>query len=271
MTDKTVYAMLASFRKTLDSETYPETAERIECAADYETGELLWEADAIIDDLTKADAAKPLYPAVAELVRSFYEQQIAAGNADAACTLGALYYTGRIGEQNYRKAMQLYTIAAEGGQRQAAENLGYCYYYGRDGEKDYEKAFHWFALCAFEGWLTSLYKIGDMYRYGLYVEKNEREAYRIYRHCLAGLTDTAQDICGADILLRNADCLYYGIGTEKDLLTALAMYQDAEVLFYKRIQKGESNLRRNYQKCAARQAELRAALDAELPDYSWTE
>lgn len=271
MTDETVFKMLVSIREELDGEDYPETAERIECAADYETGELLWPAEAIMDDLTKADAAKPLDPDVAELVQSYYEQEIAAGNTDVACTLGALYYTGRIGEQDYHKAMQLYTVAAEGGERQAAENLGYCYYYGRGGEKNYEKAFHWFALCAFEGWLTSLYKIGDMYRYGLYVEKNEREAYRIYRHCLAGLTDATRRICGADILLRNADCLSYGIGTEKDLLTALAMYQDAEVLFYERIQNGEFNLRRNYQKCAAREAELRAALNAELPDYGWTE
>lgn len=265
MTDEIVFRRLAAIRETLDSSEYPETADNIAYAANYDTGELFWPASDIIDSLAKADATKPLAPAVAELVREFYEQEITAGNTDVACTLGALYYTGRIGEQDYHKAVQLYTIAAEGGERQAAENLGYCYYYGRDGEKDYEKAFHWFALCAFEGWLTSLYKIGDMYRYGLYVKKNEREAYRIYRRCLTELTDTNRKICGADILLRNADCLSYGIGTEKDLLSALAMYQDAAVLFYERIQKGEFLLRGNYQKCVARQAELRAVLDAELP------
>ena len=40
-------------------------------------------------------------------------------------------YTGRAGDQDYKKAAHYYDMADKEGDRQATENLGYIYYYGR--------------------------------------------------------------------------------------------------------------------------------------------
>lgn len=78
--------------------------------------ELIYNAEeiklTIAEELHNTDAAFPMHPAVAKLVVSLYEDIIEEGNNIAMCNLGALYYTGRAGEQDYKK--------------------------------DYEKAFHYF-------------------------------------------------------------------------------------------------------------------------------
>ena len=65
---------------------------------------------------------------VADLLIEIYEDELKENNHDAICDYGSLYYTGRIGEQNYEKAVYYYDMAARLGSRQAQENLGYCYY-----------------------------------------------------------------------------------------------------------------------------------------------
>ncbi|MDO5110546.1 MAG: hypothetical protein Q4D59_11490, partial [Erysipelotrichaceae bacterium] len=42
----------------------------------------------------------PMPPMVRELVEGIYTQEIEKGSGIAACNLGALYYTGQIGEQS---------------------------------------------------------------------------------------------------------------------------------------------------------------------------
>ncbi len=217
----------------------------------------------------RADESKQMHPLIADFVKEVFEDEIKDNNASAACDLGSLYYTGRIGKQDFKKAVELYTIAANGGDRQATENLGYCYYYGREVEIDYEKAFHYFALGAFDGHLVSLYKIGDMYRNGYYVKKNEKEAFYIYSHCMETMTQTALHICGAEIHMRIGDCCYYGIGTEKNLEVAIESYQKAENLFREKIKNGDFFLRKSYEHCVKAQDEIRKILENGLPKYEW--
>lgn len=174
-----------------------------------------------------------LPPAVRELVEGIYLQEIEKGSGMAACNLGALYYTGQIGEQSYQKAMDLYEMAADSGDAQALENLGYCYYYGRDCEVNYQKAYECFAKGAFMGKVTSLYKIGDMYKNGYYVSQDPTEAFRIYSHCLNIVNNDqeAEKADGADIYVRLADCLLNAVGCEKDALKALFWATRAECEF----------------------------------------
>ena len=176
---------------------------------------------------------KPMSQIVRELVEGIYMQEINKGNGMAACNLGALYYTGQIGEQSYQKAMDLYEIAADTGDIQALENLGYCYYYGRDCEVNYEKAYRYFSKCAFLGKVTSLYKVGDMYKNGYFVEQDPTEAFRIYSHCIEIVNhdrEAAKDY-DADVYVRYADCFLNGTGCEQDALTALYWAQMAEYEF----------------------------------------
>jgi TPR repeat protein len=103
------------------------------------------------------DKKEVLPEPVAALLIDIYNDEIEVGNHDAMCDLGFLYYTGRIGEQNYEKAFYYYEMSAKLGNRQAQENLGYCWYYGRTGTVDYEKAYHYFIKGALDNHLISLY------------------------------------------------------------------------------------------------------------------
>ena len=62
---------------------------------------------------------------MAKLITDIYLNLIEDGDAEAMNDLGALYYTGRAGEQDYEKAAYYYDMADKAGNRQATENLGY--------------------------------------------------------------------------------------------------------------------------------------------------
>ena len=170
-------------------------------------------------------------------VKYVLELEAEKGNEDAALDLGSLYYTGRIGEQSYEKAVKYYKIAEEKGSLIASENLGYCYYYGRDVEVNYETAYKYFIKPALAGRLESMYKIGDMYAKGLYVDKDENFAYRLYKKAYDGI-DADCDVVG-DICLRMGNCSYYGTGCERDVHEALKYYQRSESEYYKQLENGD--------------------------------
>ena len=175
----------------------------------------------------------PMPQRVRDLVEGILLQGIRQGSDVAACNLGALYYTGQIGEQSYQKAMDYYEMAANAGNIKAIENLGYCYYYGRDCEVDYQKAFEYFSKGAFHGQVISLYKIGDMYKKGYYISQDPAEAFRIYSHCIDIINNDmeAAKEYDADVYVRYADCFLYGIGCQQDTLAALYWAQRAEYEF----------------------------------------
>lgn len=270
MTNKQAYKMLTKILNTISEEDYPKICNTIFAHIDEDNEEIYTSPYIVCGELHEADGTKQLPECVAQFLLKVYEEEISNGNADAACDIGSLYYTGRAGEQSYAKALKYYTIAADGGCRQAQENLGYCYYYGRDTEVDYEKAFHYFALGAFDGHIRSLFKIGDMYRNGYYVKKNEQESFRIYEQCLDTMTDVAMPLVGADVMMRLGDCYFEGIGTEVDFELALEYYQKAERLFYTRLQEGDFLMKGNYKRVIARQEEVRKKMIEELPNYDWT-
>ena len=224
----------------------------------------------LVEALMDADGEHPMHEAVKDLVLDILADCIERGNAAAMCDMGALYYTGRAGEQDYRQAAYYYDMADKAGNRQATENLGYIYYYGRIGERDYEKAFKYFVKGALDGHLRSLYKIGDFYRYGNYVERDPKEAFIIYQHCLVTMTDEAIPEVGADIYLRMGDCLYEGIGVEQDLLQALHFLSMAETLFYKRLMEGDFYQQKNLEHVLRTEEKIRKEIkETKLPDLSW--
>lgn len=269
LTNLETFEWLRDILETIDSDEYPEIYEIISNHIDLDTESVFDSAFYIAQRMHEADGEKQLPESVAKFMCAVYEGEAKCGNADAACDIGSLYYTGRAGEQNYSKAVEFYTIAANGGCRQAQENLGYCYYYGRDVKVDYQKAFHYFALGAFDGHIRSLYKIGDMYRSGYYVEKNEKEAFYIYQRCAETMCAESVSLVGADVMMRMADCYFEGLGTERDYRKALDYYQKAEKLFYDRLMTGDFMIKGCYEKVIARQEEARENLMEELPGYDW--
>ena len=269
MTNEKAYERLNEILMKISKNEYPGICFLIEINMD-DVREGYEDVFSLASSLHDADGDKELPGCVAELLFEVYEEEMKTGNADAACNIGSLYYTGRGGAQDYSKAMTYYHIAAKGGCRQAQENLGYCYYYGRDTAVDYEKAFQYFALGAFDGNIRSLYKIGDMYRNGYYVEKNVVEAFLIYTRCAETMTKEESPLVGGDVMMRLGDCYFEGIGTKEDYRLALQYYISAEQMFYDRLMDGDFLIKPCYEKVKRRQAETREILESKLPDFSWT-
>ena len=91
--------------------------------------------------------------------------------------LGGFYY----GQKNFDLALKYYEMAASYNYEPAWECLGYVWYYGRTGEKDYKKAFEYFSKCSRQGNPVAAYKIADMYKNGYYVEKDYEKYKQIVR------------------------------------------------------------------------------------------
>lgn len=70
------------------------------------------------------------------------------------------------GNKNFDLALKYYEMAASYNYEPAWECLGYVWYYGRTGEKDYKKAFEYFSKCMERGNPVAAYKIADMYKSG---------------------------------------------------------------------------------------------------------
>lgn len=104
MTEKRLFEALSGILEKLPEKEYPETGRIIRNFIDLETGAVFGCECEIADLLCEADGAKQLFPSVAAFLMETYEEQVKEGNPDAACNIGAMYYTGRIGEQSYRKA-----------------------------------------------------------------------------------------------------------------------------------------------------------------------
>ena len=82
--------------------------------------------------------------------------------------LGGYYYEIK----RFDLALKYYEMAATYDYDPAYECLGYIWYYGRTGERDYKKAFEYFSKMMDKGNLVATYKVADMYKNGYYVDKD---------------------------------------------------------------------------------------------------
>lgn len=89
--------------------------------------------------------------------------------------LGGYYYE----KKNFDLALKYYEMAATYDYDSAYECLGYIWYYGRTGERDYKKAFENFSKMMAKGHLVATYKVADMYKNGYYVEKSQETYEKI--------------------------------------------------------------------------------------------
>ncbi len=96
-------------------------------------------------------------------------------NPEDMMYLGGYYYEIK----HFDLALKYYEMAATFDYDPAYECLGYIWYYGRTGEKDYKKAFEYFSKLMDKGDPVSTYKVADMYRNGYYVEKNQKKYEQI--------------------------------------------------------------------------------------------
>lgn len=268
MTEQVLFEKLSKIYENIDKEKYKEISNIIDYYV-LNQENLLSNAFELATMLHNADKVDILPKQVSEFLFEVYFEEIKNNNARAMTNIGALFYTGRCGEQNYIKAIKYYKTADKLGEPQATENLGYCYYYGRNGKIDYKKAYHFFIKGALKERLNSLYKIGDMYKNGYYVKKDENLAFNIYNQCYNKLNRFLEDEIGANICMRMGDAYYYGIGTIRDYKSALEFYQKAERYFYKKINEGDFFATNDLEIVVAKQEKIRQMLLKELPSFDW--
>ena len=90
---------------------------------------------------------------------------------DDMLALGGYYYE----QKQFDLALKYYEMSASYGYDPAYECLGYIWYYGRTGTRDFKKAFEYFSLLMEKGYPVAAYKVADMYKNGYYVEKNQEK------------------------------------------------------------------------------------------------
>ncbi len=99
--------------------------------------------------------------------------------------LGGYYYELK----RFDLALKYYEMAAAMDYDPAYECLGYIWYYGRTGERDFKRAFEYFSKMMDKGDLVATYKVADMYRNGYYVDKDMDK----YRSMIEDLYGRVQD------------------------------------------------------------------------------
>lgn len=99
--------------------------------------------------------------------------------------LGGWYYEQR----HFDLAEKYYLMAAQKNDMSAYSCLGYIYYYGRTGHKNYKKAYECFKKAGDMGDIISGYKLADMYHRGYYVDKDEKK----YKEIIESLYDLVKD------------------------------------------------------------------------------
>ena len=155
-----------------------------------------------------------------------------SGDFEARNYIGTMYYSGRIVQQDFTKAKELYEQASKEGSTQALINLGYIYYYARcGGEPNYELAFNCFLRASKIGnddeTTEALYKLSDMYEKGYYVKRQRSKSFKLVEELYEKELDKYNDDgCSqylADLAIRLAK-VHSEDGVSPDLQKSLHYY-----------------------------------------------
>ena len=151
-------------------------------------------------------------PGFAQTVEQ-YEQEAAAGNAEAMVQLAGCYYYGEGVEQDYEQAIEWLHKAVDAGNATAMYNLGYCYYTGHGVEQDCGKAAEWFEKAANAGLADAMNALGYCYYIGQGVERNYAQAVEWYRKAI--------EAGNVEAMVNLAVCYENGQGVEQDYAQAV--------------------------------------------------
>ena len=87
---------------------------------------------------------------------------------------------------DYKKAFELYTLAANQGKADAQYNLGVMYEKGQGVTQDYKKAVELYTLASNQGYSDAQLKLGVMYANGQGVKQDYKKAKKLFRKVCAG-------------------------------------------------------------------------------------
>ncbi|KAJ1453276.1 hypothetical protein M885DRAFT_406008, partial [Pelagophyceae sp. CCMP2097] len=152
----------------------------------------------------------------AELLRRL-QKHVDKGNALAQMQLGNAYSSGARGlKQSFKRAFQLYELAAAQGCAVAQHNLGFCYACGHGVKIDYKVATRWWRLAAAQGHAHSLSNLGAYHANG---QGSFKRAFQLYGRSAAQGYAIAQHNLGG--------CYNEGHGVKIDYKVATRWFQRA--------------------------------------------
>lgn len=155
-----------------------------------------------------------------QLVLEDLERRAGQGDADAMYRMARLYERGydSIPSDTVR-SMELYRMAAEGGNPAAQNYYGYLLYNGKGAERDPVAGMEWMSKAAQSGDLTAANNLGWIIVSSDTPEKDYATAARWLRKAADGGVPSAMSML--------ADLYREGRGVEKDTLQAISLYNRA--------------------------------------------
>ena len=123
---------------------------------------------------------------------SWFRKAADQGNAQAQCSLGYMYNTGRGVAQDYAEAVRWYRNAADQGDAIAQYNLGVMYDNGTGVNQNYAEAVNWFRKAANQGNANAQCHLGSMYYNGTGVDKDLAKAREWWEKAAAQGNPTAK-------------------------------------------------------------------------------
>ena len=126
-----------------------------------------------------------------ELARIWLEKAANTGDAKSQTTLGK-FYLSNFGNNDEKKAFEMFEKAAEQGYTEAEYLLGTCYLNQNFIKKDIELALLWFDKAAKKGHIKSMYNIGLIYmgNYGMI-----RNPEKGIRYLIMAADENSEDAC----------------------------------------------------------------------------
>lgn len=142
------------------------------------------------------------------------------GDLRAQVSMGILYEEGTFVEQDERKALEYYLMAAGNGSTGAMNNIGNFYLHGKGVEKDYDQAFAWYQKATeLSGNAAAECSLGMCYQYG-YGTKIDYEKARSFYELSAKQ--------GLGLAYYRIGLLYeQGLGVAKDIRIAKQYFGEA--------------------------------------------
>ncbi|MCW1914778.1 protein kinase [Luteolibacter sp. GHJ8] len=159
-------------------------------------------------------------PNLTEAIR-WYKEAAKLNDADAAMTLGLLYFNGDKGlEPNKVEGAKWFEVAAKGGVPAAMMTIGHSYKLGNGVEVDPERAFQWYKKAADTGLADALVEVGKCYADGSGVPEDKGKAVTIFQE--------AAKAGNLEAIVTLGRCYQHGLGVPQDIGEARRLFNQAK-------------------------------------------
>ena len=138
-----------------------------------------------------------------------------SGSPEELYELGEAYWSGEDGiEQDYKKAVECYTKAADEGHLESIYSLGLCYANGRGTEQDPDTAYKLLAYAVDNGHVLAAKKLGEYLYWGECLPKDKAKGFQYLKYAADNGDAYSMAIVGEDYI-RGVGA-YEGWGPAKD-------------------------------------------------------